>query len=350
MAAFQLPPYSALKAAWDVIPGLGNSGELESKSPVYKSPDGELLRYAFTREVFHPTLTAPVTSLEEIFEFYQSIHTPTELFYDGAQHVEIIEGRQLEIDDVSPVIVVDFLFDGQERKAYAYGSLENLDGATVLIIPGSGDNKARSIATGERDDYHCCLWNTLAEYARFVQIKPNEDLRAIHNGVGRLNEDFFINWQINTGSSYSAAYTIEAVALSRFLAQQSQSFALVGLSQGAKAALLVSLLEAPDALVVAAGYSVVHHRLTLWSGHRQFLIPGMYAFTAPNRLVEEINFPALFSYGRLENGSYRIDADTGLTCEALKPNSRITCLVHDGGHNFPEPEVLAFLDMALRKS
>lgn len=181
-----------------------------------------------------------------------------------------------------------------------------------------------------------------------ILIKPNEGLRAIHDGFGRLQEEFFINWQINTGSSYSAAYTVEAVALSQFLAERSERFALVGLSQGGKAALVASLLEPPDALVVAAGFSVVHHRLALWSGHSQYLVPGLHGFTAPNRLVAEINFPALFSYGRLENGSYRIDADTGLSCETLEQNSQITCLVHDGGHSFPEPNIVAYLGSTLK--
>lgn len=293
-------------------------------------------------------LNEPATSLRDVLQFNQAIHTPLELFFSETNHVEIIGGRQLQINDVAPVIVVDFLFNGRERQAYAYGVLQDAYKSSVLMIPGSGENQARSIASGDRNNYHCCLFDELESVERFVLIKPNEGLRAVHNGVGRLSEQFIVNWQINTGSSYSASYAIESVALSRFLGNRSEEFALVGLSQGGKAALVSSLLEPPDALVVAAGYSVVHHRLALWSGHNQFLIPGMYDFTSPDRIVEHIDFPTLFLYGRAEKGSYRIDADTGLTCDALQPNRQISCLAHDGGHVLPEREVLAFLNVAIR--
>lgn len=346
VGTWELPPYSVLKAVWDSRPGVEEvTADGEN---LYENPDGELLRYAFSRELSHPVLKEPATSLRDVLQFNQAIHTPLEFFFSDTNHVEIIGGRQLQVNDVAPVIVVDFLFNGHERRAYAYGVLQDSYQTSVLMIPGSGQNQSRSIVSGDRNNYHCCLWDALSSYDRFVLIKPNEGLRAVHNGVGRLSEQFIVNYQINTGSSYSAAYTIESVALQQFLGNRSDKLALVGLSQGGKAALVSSLLEPPDVLVVAAGYSVIHHRRALWSGHNQFLIPGMYDFTNPNRITQRIDFPALFTYGRSDIGSYRIDAETGLTCDALQPNRQITCLTHDGGHEFPEQEVLAFLDVATR--
>jgi hypothetical protein len=347
VGAFQWIPHTGLQTLYG---SFINKVTLDqpAESQIYIPPDGQLMQFAFTRELSHPVLSEPARSLDDIRAFNESIHTPIDLFFDlPGGGIDILSAQQLEVSDVAPVIVIDFLFGGKERKAYAYGSLEDGYDASVLLIPGSGQNKGRAIVSNNHDEYHCCLYKALRDFKRFVLIKPNEGLRAVHDGVGRLSEEFIVNWHLNNGSSYSAAYTVEAIALTQFLQERSKWVALVGLSQGAKAALVTSLLvEKPlDGLVVAGGYSKIHHQLALWSGHNQFLIPGMYALTAPERIVDEIDFPTLFTYGRNEIGAYKIDADTGLTCSALKLNEQITCSVHDGGHEFAVQETLSFLKL-----
>ena len=346
VGVFQWFPYVGLQTLYRAA--LDGSFDPFPHRQGHAEPDGELLRFAFTRELSLPVLREPATSLDDILAFNERIHTPVEIFFDAPDHLEILGARQLDIADHAPVLAVDFLFDGLERRAYAYGPLAESYGASVLMIPGSGENKSRRIVSGAPDAYHCCLYDALDGFDRFVQIKPNEGLRAVHDGEGRLHEDFFINWHLNRGSSYSAAYIVEAVALAQFLSERSDGLAIVGLSQGGGAALLTSLLESPDAMVVASGYSVLVQEQVRWSGHNQIIIPRASSMTSPDELVASLDFPSLFTYGMMEAGLYRIDADTGRSCTFFATSESIDCLVHDRGHVFPEAEVVAFLDHALK--
>lgn len=344
VGVYQWFPYSELQTLYRAT--VDGTLERYPYRDGHATPDSELLRFAFTRDLSLPVLREPATSLGDILAFNESIHTPVERFFDSPDHIDILGARQLDIEDHAPVLVVEFLFDGRERRAYAYGTHQEGYDVAVLMIPGSGENKARRIVSGDPDAYHCCLYDALEGFDRFVLIKPNEGLRAVHDGVGRLQEEFFVNWHLNRGSSYSAAYVVEAVALTRFLSERSERLAIVGLSQGGGAALLTSLLEPPDALVVASGYSVLTEEQVRWSNHNQIIIPGMAALTAPEQVTARIDFPSLFTFGRQEIGIYGIDADIGQTCIVLDSSEFIECSSHDGGHVFPEAEVRAFLDRA----
>ncbi len=341
VGTYQWFPYGGLQALYRAT--LPATSETPDHREGHASVDDELLRFAFTRELSRPLLREPTKSLDGVLEFNESIHTPVELLFDAAAQIEILGTRELKIEEQVPILVTEFLFAGMERRAYAYGSLSSSDTAAVLMIPGSGENKARRIVSSDPGDYHCCLYDALSDFNRFVLIKPNEGLRAVHDGVGRLHESFIVNWHLNRGSSYSAAYIVEAVALTLVLAQHAEKFAVVGLSQGGEAALLAALLNPPDAAVIASGYSAVSADLALWSGHDQIIIPGVSALTESERIEESLDFSSLFSYGRSEVGTYRTDAETGRTCTALEQNDAIECVIHDGGHEFPVPEVVEFL-------
>lgn len=344
VGVFQWFPYSELQTLYRAT--VDGTLERYPYRDGHATPDSELLGFAFTRDLSLSVLREPATSLDDILAFNESIHTPIELFFDAPDHIEILGVRQLNIENHAPVLVVDFLFDGHERHAYAYGSLEQRYDDALLMIPGSGDNRARSIVAGDSDDYHCCLYDALQEFNRFVLIKPNEGLRAVHDGVGRLHEDFIINWHLNRGSSYSAAYIVEAVAFATFLSNRSERVILAGLSQGGIAALLTSFLKPPDALIVASGYSAIAAELVEWAGHVQVVIPEVSALLRSSAVLAAIEFPSQFSFGRAEHGLYRLDAETGRTCSALASSEFITCLVHDRGHAFPVPETLAFLQQS----
>lgn len=183
-------------------------------------------------------------------------------------------------------------------------------------------------------------------------IKPNEGLRAVHDGERRLSDEFIINWHLNRGGSYSASYLLEAIALHLYLQEHAERVVLAGLSQGGQAALITALLgPEPDALVISSGYSVLSYSSTSptaeWAGHNQIIVPGIAPLLAPERLAEELTFPTLFTYGREERGVYRVEAEERLTCRALEDVEDIACVVHDDGHSFPVPEIVAFLDDAL---
>ena len=168
----------------------------------FLSPDDELLQYAFTRELGFPVLAEPIESLEDILSFNRGIHTPVALFWEAERYIEILHGEYLSLESDQDVLVVDFLFDGRPRQAYAYADAgPSPNSPAVIITPGSGENQARKIVTGDPENYHCCLWSALESNHRYVLIKPNHGLRSQHDGAGRLSSEFIVNWHIHTGSS-----------------------------------------------------------------------------------------------------------------------------------------------------
>ena len=85
----------------------------------------------------------------------------------------------------------------------------------------------------------------------YTFIKPNEDCLAFYNGEGKVNIAFFVNWLLNNATSFSAAYIVSAMAITKYLQQRHDKVVVAGLSQGGGAALLTSLQSRPTAAVIA---------------------------------------------------------------------------------------------------
>lgn len=283
---------------FDQLQWVRGTFEVWGEAERYAGPDDEIFDVAFTDKLSFPVLRPAASTIEDIWRFNDELHTPVEILWSAKERISIKGAQQVDVDDVAEVLRVDFTIDGVARKAYAYGSIHAQHSDAVLLIPGSGDNKARTITSGDPTAYHCCLYDELRGIDRFVQIKPNEGLRAVHDGEGRLQNNFIVNWHLNRGSSYSAAYLVEAVALHLYLRSHYDRTALAGLSQGGQAALITAMVgPAPDALVVASGYSTLHFSqetsTVQSSGHNQIIIPGIAPRLAPGQLVKDLNFPTL---------------------------------------------------------
>lgn len=252
--------------------------------------------------------------------------------------------------DALPIIKVDFKHKDivEVRTAYMYGEIGNhTKNTAALIIPGSGHNQSLGIHTGVQDNYHCCLAQKIPGLTVFVQVKPNEDFRAWGNSLGKVNTDFYVNWHLNRGGSYSASYIIEAAALHKFLKSYFEKTALLGLSQGGHAALITTYLEPPDILVISSGHSVITDSV-LWSGHNQIIIPGIDNVVNTKYIIDDLEIPILLTYGKEEIGLYKIEANTKKTCESYSSKQNVECLIHNGGHVFPEVEILEFLNRNIR--
>lgn len=138
-------PFDQLLAARNVV---GESGDAQDP---YAGPDDELLGLAFSGELSTPVMRPPATTLADVSQYNERIFTPVESLWRAEEQIEIVGAEQLDVEDVAPVVRVDFIFEGRARSAYAYGDVVNQHRDAVLIIPGSGQNKARAIASGDPD-------------------------------------------------------------------------------------------------------------------------------------------------------------------------------------------------------
>jgi hypothetical protein len=79
----------------------------------------------------------------------------------------------------------------------------------------------------------------------------------------------------------------------------------------------------------------------------QLVIPGMKSLVDPHRVRDRLKgLPTrfLFTYGQSEVGTYRIEAEQGLTCQFLARVEAVQCESNEGGHIFPSDRIREFLD------
>lgn len=222
----------------------------------------------------------------------------------------------------------------------------------VFIIPGTGVNESSRIARGDKKDYH----GDIAALCRqvgdtYVLVKPNEDFLAIHDGKAKLSYVFVTATLLNHGKSYSAKYLCDALAVVKYLQSLYCKVYVVGLSQGGTAALYTALQAKPTGAIVASGFSMTREIVDP-AGFNQIILPGMADIYSPHNIRELIrNSPTrfLFTYGKTEQGSYRVEAEEGTTQKYLAGLANVKFTVHEGGHAFPRAAVLEFLSTDIRR-
>jgi len=338
---------------WIVPQSTSNSGYSGCERLVFpglESPQGSvgnlslpLPEEAFDAESAGRQLLNPLRNNLDLYRANTSIFVPSDSLLYLDDILEVGEAHTIQLESHFPVLVVEFTICGHERQAYALGQETNSESA-VLVIPSTGENQSSGIYAGSDENYHCCLFPLLGNHDAYVQLLPNQDQRAWHDGAGsKISWDYILRWQINNGGSYSASYIAETIALKKYLGSQNKNVALVGLSQGGTAALIASSLSAPDALVVSSGYSLSQLG-TEFADEMQITLPGISQLINPQNLESTIDFPTLFSYGLLESGVYGWEATSSETCDIFDENPNFQCTIHEGGHVFPEPSVVNFLN------
>ena len=304
---------------------------------------------AFDSEAVGPYLLGPLSTELDLYRLNTSIFIPSDSIENLDDILEVGEAYTLGRGSGNPILVVEFTICGHERKAYALGQETTLNSA-VLMIPGTGENQSSEIYFASKENYHCCLLPLLRDHDTYVQILPNQDQRAWHNGRGsKISWNYILRWQINNGGSYSASYMAETIALKKYLSSQNDSVALVGLSQGGNAALIAASISAPDALVVASGYSIGQIQ-TEFADEFQITLPGVSLLLSPESINNQLVFPTLFSFGLLETGLYGREATSRETCDFFYENPFVECAVHSRGHVYPDEMVVNFLDRTLTGS
>lgn len=219
----------------------------------------------------------------------------------------------------------------------------------INIIPGSGSNQSSAMYFQNAIDsnYQSNIDDIAVNYGDcFILVKPNEDFLAIHNGKKKVPNSLYINHLLNHGSSYSAYYIIQGLALSKYLKSKYEEFFVFGLSQGGLAALINSTQSAPDAAIIASGFSVFLNTPSA-SNHDQIIIPGYGELYNPNNLksmINKIETQFLFTWGLKEKGNYGREARERLTEKFFKELGNIQTSFHPAGHIYHTPTIINFLE------
>ena len=346
---YQWPPF------WQ-IQGAKTSLTQWLPQPVNIHPgEAELLVYAFTDPVEEVDLYyPPITDLAGIRSANDRIFMLREGFETAFENLQMLGAEQLtRPEGTVPVVRVRFSYQGRQHEAFAYGRLPavcNGKNAASLIIPGSGLNQSLGIATGDKANYHHGILDALnagGGKSTYTLIKPNEDFRAWHDGNGKkLNGNFIWNWHLNREGSYSVSYLVESLAFTRWMQKCFEETLVMGLSQGGAGAMLNALQSRPNQAVVASGHSVISDQVE-WSGTNQLIgVPGYAALSRPEHLVDRLlNSPTqwLFSWGRAEVGTYKIEAEEQRTAKVIRELPNVTTVIHDEGHVFPVSAIQLFL-------
>ncbi len=331
---YHIPPYTLLK-------------KIKQSVMAHMIEDKNLIDLAFTDPLIEEEkIFEPIDSLDDIKKMNELMFLPVEHFFDAYKHITITDYTFIN-DDNNNILTLTYSLGNKTYTAYAYApAAVTTEKPAALIIPGSGINQSFEIHEGKNTNYQSNIIDILGEeYQKFILIKPNGSPLAIHNEKYKLNKDFIINWQINTGGSYSAHYIANSLAITKFLQNRYSYTMIVGLSQGGAAALINSLQSEPDATIVASGFSIMDYDI-LWSGHDQIIIPGLYQKLNADYIhkrISKMKTKFLFTYGKEEVGTYKEESIEQKTCTFFKELSHVTCGIHDGGHEYPAQMIQKFL-------
>ena len=306
----------------------------------YGGPEQEIFKHAFSDPIIENEMLYPaLTTLDDIYEHNATLLMPVEHFFTAYENLEIESAEPLELDGgATHLLHVTYTLGGATYHGYAYApAAPDTDRPASLIIPGSGLNCSEPIYRKDPASYHDGIIDALGEgFMNYTFIKPNEDCLAFHNGEGKVNIAFFVNWLLNNNTSYSAAYVVSAMAITKYLQGRHDNVVVAGLSQGGGAALLTSLQSQPTAALIASGFSVIMERIH-WSGHNQIIIPGIGQAYSNENVREKIKASPtqfLFTYGRQEHVIYRLEAEEHYSCDFLADCPNVRCESHDDGHIF----------------
>ena len=314
---------------------------------------------AFTQRA--PTsdlIYSAILGVDDLYNHNERILTPRADFLKAYENILIGKAEMID-GDSTPILKLPFTLNGRDYNAFAYGNAFNeCEGSTIsaaLIIPGSGNNQSQAIYQADPSNYHYGILEALNPVQKIlVQIKPNRDARAWHNGAGmRVNGNFIYNWQINMGGSYSVSYLVEAMALMKYLNQCSDQTVIAGLSQGGGATLYVALQASPDLAIISSGYSVSSEQIR-WAGFSQLMgVPGSEIISTQDGFIDAIKQSStryLFTWGRSESFYYREEAYKLNTASLLESTQNAIGVAHDGGHIFPVTEIRDFVLTDLAKT
>jgi hypothetical protein len=179
-------------------PGLDGQAECAVDETLYAAAstrDGWLhptpvMRFAFPdpaiSELMRYGLISDVAGIPAANASIFIVHTDFERAY---QCLRIVGVAAIPADAAQrPQIRVDYVYYGQRRQAYAYGTTPEAcpSGRNAVLIIAGWDNQSSAIVSQDPSDYHFGILDALEDVVwRYVLIKPNEDVLTWHDGAQR---------------------------------------------------------------------------------------------------------------------------------------------------------------------
>ena len=286
----------------------------------------------------------PVTNHEVLYNRINALKTNIDSFDIAYDKIQILSSTLK-----AHILIITFKYNDRIDTAFAYfkvGFGKSGKKVGIHIIPGSGINQSSAMFYNDKKNYQSNIVDLMRSYGDlFILVKPNDDFLAIHNGIKKISETSFVNYLLNSGTSYSAYYLIQSFAISKYIKTKYEELYVCGLSQGGLAALINSLQSHPDKAIIASGYSVIMDNPHM-SGHDQIIIPN-YKVLSNSKLVKQhiqnMNTQFLFTWGIQETSFHGIDAKEKLTLEYFKELINVKCRIHSRGHIYSEPAIIDFL-------
>lgn len=308
------------------------------------------------KKLFDDQFTSPLSKLMPLryppVSDLGSLHSLIRKYEFDLDHFEIAYHR-IEILSASQegkILVLVYKYENQVDTAFAFykpAVRSNDKKVAFNIIPGSGTNQSGAMFFNSRRNYQKEIDDLAEQYGDvFILVKPNEDFLAIHNGRQKISSISFTNYLLNKGSSYSAYYLIQSLALSKFIKFEYEELIVCGISQGGMAALINSLQCNPQKAIIASGFSVLFDEPQR-SGHDQIIIPGLnkiYDSKGIRRQLQESPTRFLFTWGLKEPGVYGIEAREKLSVGFFDTLQNVTTHIHAKGHVYDLPAITEFLN------
>lgn len=321
---------------------------LKSKIISSKTPEASLLKAELNSHFTSPIAKGiklrytKVSTVDELNLKINQLNTPYKNFDSAYQKITI---KAAIVD--GNILLIPFEYLSKIDTAYAYIKNEStLKKLGILIIPGSGINQSSAILQKNKitDNYQCNIDDLVKDYGNcFIQVKPNEDFLAIHNGKQKIEPKSFVNYLLNKGGSYSAHYLVQSLALTKYLKTQYSKTMLCGLSQGGHAALLNTLQSNPDYAIIASGYSI-RRKEPYMSFHDQLILPNQKIYSPEyiKQKLQGIKTHLLFTYGEKEKSTYGLESQENMTKEYFKEFENIEFAIHPDAHVYNKEVILTF--------
>lgn len=330
---YQVPPYGVIRDVTKAVRFLLGVRSLGTNG------DNEVLRFGF-RNAMIPTQRYPaVRTIEALSERLNGLLVPVAPLESIASGVRLGSSTRDSLG-----LHLEFGVRGKRLVADAYVEMARTTSpdCAALVVPGSGLDEGSRIVQRLPYDYHGPVLDWITPRCdAYVFVKPNEDYAAIHDGQRRLTNKFVVAYLLNGGGSYSLTYVTQLIALTKSLQASYARVALIGLSQGAHAALLAGIATAPTSVLVASGYSVLYDRVE-YADLDQLMIPGLTRLYGADSLAAKMaRQPTAFAFtfGTEDEGPIRFDARSELTCARFRAVANVRCLIAPIRHEFVRAEV-----------
>tara|TARA_B100000989_G_scaffold145077_1_gene108106 strand:- start:27120 stop:28193 length:1074 start_codon:yes stop_codon:yes gene_type:complete len=302
----------------------------------------EIGKYAFGSELINKKylINKSINSVEEINQSIQNFSYPIEMLWNFENRNKNYEISQTNLENTYKLKAET---NNEIIESFAH-KISNGNRKAILFIPDGTSNLSFKILKKIKNKIGNLNY-LKEEFDIFLYIRPNNGVRAIHNGNKKLNLNHLGGWMINSGYSFTSSYLLETFFWTEYLKSNYETVAVIGFSQGGMAGLYNCLFTNPDRCVVASGYSVLNHKYS-WNEIGGFIIPNINEKIDKNFIEENISknkTKYMFSWGIGEKGQYLIEANLKLTCKNFK-DLNIDCIIHDGGHELPKSEIVKFLN------